>query len=99
MSTPHGSCGCEVHDDSISYRFTCCVTGLNTCTVCRFKDTMVNTVGHRTTEMALELGLLYNSSEALKIGLVDKLVPEDQVLTTATQTMTKWLAIPGIYPR
>nr|XP_019963211.1 PREDICTED: enoyl-CoA delta isomerase 1, mitochondrial [Paralichthys olivaceus] len=59
-----------------------------------FKDTMVNTVGHRTTEMALELGLLYSPSEALKIGLVDQLVPEDQVLTTATQTMTKWLAIP-----
>ena len=59
-----------------------------------FKDTMVNTVGHRTTEMALELGLLYSPSEALKIGLVDQLVPEDQVLTTATQTMTKWFAIP-----
>ncbi|XP_071330799.1 enoyl-CoA delta isomerase 1, mitochondrial [Trachinotus anak] len=59
-----------------------------------FKDTMINTVGHRTTEIALELGLLYNPSEALKIGLVDQLVPEDQVLTTATQTMTKWLAIP-----
>ncbi len=55
----------------------------------------MNTVGHRTTEMALELGLLYNSSEALKIGLVDQLVPEDQVLATATQTMMKWLAIPG----
>ncbi|XP_035510125.1 enoyl-CoA delta isomerase 1, mitochondrial [Morone saxatilis] len=59
-----------------------------------FKDTMINTVGHRTTEMALELGMLYNPSDALKIGLVDQLVPEDQVLTTATQTMTKWLAIP-----
>ncbi|XP_041829929.1 enoyl-CoA delta isomerase 1, mitochondrial [Melanotaenia boesemani] len=59
-----------------------------------FKDTMVNTVGHRNTEMALELGLLYSPSEALKIGLVDQLVPEDQVLTTAMQTMTKWLAIP-----
>ncbi|XP_038548821.1 enoyl-CoA delta isomerase 1, mitochondrial [Micropterus salmoides] len=59
-----------------------------------FKDTMTNTVGHRTTEIALELGLLYNPSEALKIGLVDQLVPEDQVLTTATQTMAKWLAIP-----
>lgn len=56
---------------------------------------MANTVGHRNTELALELGLLYNPSEALKIGLVDQLVPEDQVLTTATQTMTKWLAIPG----
>ncbi|XP_067089568.1 enoyl-CoA delta isomerase 1, mitochondrial [Osmerus mordax] len=59
-----------------------------------FKDTMVNTVGHRTTEIALELGLLYTSPEALKIGLVDQLVPEEQVLTTATETMTKWLAIP-----
>ncbi|XP_040918757.1 enoyl-CoA delta isomerase 1, mitochondrial [Toxotes jaculatrix] len=59
-----------------------------------FKDTMTNTVGHRTTEIALELGLLYSPAEALKIGLVDQLVPEDQVLTTATQTMTKWLAIP-----
>lgn len=56
---------------------------------------MANTVGHRNTEMALELGLLYNPAEALKIGLVDQLVPEDQVLATATQTMTKWLAIPG----
>ncbi|XP_041813152.1 enoyl-CoA delta isomerase 1, mitochondrial [Chelmon rostratus] len=59
-----------------------------------FKDTMMNTVGHRTTEIALELGLLYKPSDALTVGLVDQLVPEDQVLTTATQTMTKWLAIP-----
>lgn len=59
-----------------------------------FKDTMVNTVGHRHTEMGLELGLLYKPAEALKIGLVDQLVPEDQVLSSAVQTMTKWLAIP-----
>ncbi|XP_008293728.1 enoyl-CoA delta isomerase 1, mitochondrial [Stegastes partitus] len=59
-----------------------------------FKDTMVNTVGFRTTEVALQLGLLYNPSDALKIGLVDQLVPEDQVLATATKTMTKWFAIP-----
>lgn len=59
-----------------------------------FKDTMVNTVGHRTAEMALALGLLYSPSEALKVGLVDQLAPEDQVLATATQTMAKWLAIP-----
>ncbi|XP_075939175.1 enoyl-CoA delta isomerase 1, mitochondrial-like [Anarhichas minor] len=57
-------------------------------------DTMKNTLGHRTTEVALQLGLLYNPSEALKIGLVDQLVPEDQILTTAKQAMTKWLAIP-----
>lgn len=57
---------------------------------------MVNTVGHRTTEIALQLGQLYSPAEALQIGLVDKLVPEDQVMATATQTMTKWLAIPGM---
>lgn len=56
---------------------------------------MVNTVGQHTTEMALQLGLLYSPSEALKVGLVDQLVPEDETLTTATQAMTKWLAIPG----
>ncbi|XP_056609603.1 enoyl-CoA delta isomerase 1, mitochondrial [Triplophysa dalaica] len=59
-----------------------------------FKDTMANTVGHRETEKGLQLGLLYSAPEALKIGLVDQLVPEDQVLSTATETMTKWLAIP-----
>ncbi|XP_003964435.1 enoyl-CoA delta isomerase 1, mitochondrial [Takifugu rubripes] len=59
-----------------------------------FKETMVNTVGHRTTEIALQLGQLYSPTEALDIGLVDKLVPEDQIITTATQTMTKWLAVP-----
>lgn len=63
----------------------------------RFKDTMANTLGHRKTELALQLGELYSPEEALKIGLVDQLVPEDQILTIATQTMTKWLAIPGTW--
>nr|XP_046271773.1 enoyl-CoA delta isomerase 1, mitochondrial-like [Scatophagus argus] len=58
------------------------------------RDTMKNTVGHRNAEISLKLGLLYNPSEALKIGLVDQLVPEDEIVTTAIQTMTKWLAIP-----
>ncbi|XP_037111953.1 enoyl-CoA delta isomerase 1, mitochondrial [Syngnathus acus] len=60
-----------------------------------FKDTIANTVGHRTTEMALALGLLYNPTEALKIGLVDQLVPEDKLMATAEQAMAKWLAIPA----
>ncbi|KAG7459477.1 hypothetical protein MATL_G00211100 [Megalops atlanticus] len=59
-----------------------------------FKDTLVNTVGSRTTELALQLGLLYSAPEALKIGLVDQLVPEDKVVSTATETMAKWFAIP-----
>lgn len=59
-----------------------------------FKDTMANIIGNRNTDMALQLGLLYKPSEALNIGLVDQLVPQDQLLDTATKTMTKWLAIP-----
>ncbi|XP_056309508.1 enoyl-CoA delta isomerase 1, mitochondrial [Danio aesculapii] len=59
-----------------------------------FKDMMLNVVGHRETEKGIQLGLLHNSPNALKIGLVDELVPEDKVLSTAAETMTKWLAIP-----
>ncbi|KAK1878226.1 Enoyl-CoA delta isomerase 1 mitochondrial [Dissostichus eleginoides] len=57
-------------------------------------DTMKNTVGQRTTEMALQLGLLYKPADALKVGLVDQLEPEDQVIAAATQTISRWLAIP-----
>ncbi|XP_077358465.1 enoyl-CoA delta isomerase 1, mitochondrial isoform X2 [Festucalex cinctus] len=60
-----------------------------------FKDAMANTVGHRNTEMSLALGLLYSPTEALKIGLVDQIVPEDKLMTSAEQMMGKWLAIPA----
>ena len=56
---------------------------------------MVNTVGHRETERALQLGYLYPVAEAHQVGLVDRLVPQDQVLTTTQGEMDKWLKIPG----
>lgn len=88
---------CEVYGEKLSIFIIQSVLGVNNyCLVFRFKDTMTNTVGHRNTEIALELGLLYNPSDALKIGLVDQLVSENDVLATATQTMAKWLTIPGI---
>ncbi|XP_048847902.1 enoyl-CoA delta isomerase 1, mitochondrial [Brienomyrus brachyistius] len=59
-----------------------------------FKDTMVNTVGHRTAEIALQLGLLYSPQDALKIGMVDELVPEEKLVSTATEAMARWFAIP-----
>ncbi|KAJ7306042.1 hypothetical protein JRQ81_010408 [Phrynocephalus forsythii] len=59
-----------------------------------FKDTMLNTVGHRCTERSIQLGLLYPAHEALKIGLVDELVPEEKIQTMAMETMAQWLAIP-----
>lgn len=63
--------------------------------VSRLKDVYVNTIGHRTSEQALQLGLLFPPAEALQVGLVDQVVPEDQVLSTALSAMARWLAIPG----
>lgn len=68
---------------------------ISVCVSLRFMDTMVNTVGHRTAELSLQFGLMYSPSDALKIGLVDQVVPEEKVLSTATETMTQFMAIPG----
>ncbi|KAG8557627.1 hypothetical protein GDO81_016688 [Engystomops pustulosus] len=58
------------------------------------KDTMVNTIGNRATELSLQLGQMYPAPEALKLGLVDKLVPEDKVQSTAAVAMSQWLSVP-----
>ncbi|XP_071461663.1 enoyl-CoA delta isomerase 1, mitochondrial isoform X2 [Marmota flaviventris] len=60
-----------------------------------FKDTLVNTIGHRASERALQLGLLFPPAEALQVGMVDQVVPEDQVQSTALSVMSQWMAIPG----
>ncbi|XP_008049511.1 enoyl-CoA delta isomerase 1, mitochondrial [Carlito syrichta] len=59
-----------------------------------FKDTLVNTIGHRAAERALQLGLLFQPAEALQVGIVDQVVPEDQVQSTALSVMAEWLAVP-----
>lgn len=59
-----------------------------------FRDTMINSIGNRATELSLQLGLMYSAPEALKIGLVDKLIPEDKIYETALNTMSRWLAVP-----
>ncbi|XP_077931080.1 enoyl-CoA delta isomerase 1, mitochondrial isoform X2 [Halichoerus grypus] len=59
-----------------------------------FKDTLVNTIGHRSAERALQLGLLFPPAEALRVGMVDQVVPEDQVQSTARSVMAQWLDIP-----
>ena len=58
---------------------------------------MLNTVGHRETERALQLGHLYGAEEALKVGLVDRLCPEDQVVKEAEEEMSRWLRVNGQY--
>ena len=62
----------------------------------RFQDAMVSVVGQRQAEVALQLGEMYPSTEALRIKLVDKLVAEDQVREAALTEMDKWLTIPGM---
>ncbi|NXO02848.1 ECI1 isomerase, partial [Rhinopomastus cyanomelas] len=59
-----------------------------------FKDTFVNTLGHRVAERSLQLGSLYPASEAHKIGLVDELVPEEKLQEKAAAIMAQWLAVP-----
>lgn len=58
------------------------------------KDNYVNTIGHRAAERALQLGTLFPPAEALKVGLVDEVVPEDQVHSKARSVMAKWFTIP-----
>nr|DBA19411.1 TPA: hypothetical protein GDO54_015252 [Pyxicephalus adspersus] len=59
-----------------------------------FKDTMMHIVGSRVTEQSLQLGQMYPAPAALKIGLVDQLVPEDKVQSTAAAVMAQWLSVP-----
>ncbi|CAO2642156.1 Enoyl-CoA delta isomerase 1, mitochondrial [Lemmus lemmus] len=59
-----------------------------------FKDTFVNTIGHRAAERALQMGMLFPPAEALKVGVVDEVVPEDQVFSKTRSVMAQWLTIP-----
>jgi enoyl-CoA hydratase/carnithine racemase len=56
---------------------------------------MLNTIGFRECEKALMLGHMYPQQEALQVGLVDKIVPAEQMQETVEAEMKKWLSIPG----
>lgn len=56
---------------------------------------MINTIGMRNAELSLGLGLLYSPQEALSIGLVDKVVPADAVMSNALDEAAKWAKIPA----
>lgn len=56
---------------------------------------MINTIGNRESEKALQLGLMYSPEEALKISLVDELVAQKDLITKAEQQMQHWLKIPS----
>ena len=57
---------------------------------------MINTIGSRESERAIVLGRLYPSQEALRIGLVDELVPSAEHLNEAARKELKqWLSLPS----
>ena len=61
-----------------------------------FRDTMINTVGVRQTELALQLGTLFSSEEALKIGMVDEVASDLASATDSAESKLKeFLQIPG----
>ncbi|XP_032786797.2 enoyl-CoA delta isomerase 1, mitochondrial [Daphnia magna] len=62
-----------------------------------FKDTFVNTIGVRQSERALQLGSLFTPDEALKIGLVDRVLPDPEAATAVAESELKeFLQIPAM---
>ena len=61
-----------------------------------FKDSMLNTVGQRHTELALMLGTLFTADQAREIGLVDAVVTDrEECVQAAHQMVTKLIKIPS----
>ena len=58
---------------------------------------MVNTIGHRETEIALQTGAMYTSKQALNIGLVDQLAPVEDLPAVCHQHALNWAKVPGLY--
>lgn len=56
---------------------------------------MINTIGYRETEKALQLGKLYTPEEALAVNLVDELADPKELISKAEEQMLKWCAIPS----
>ena len=54
----------------------------------------MDTVGRRQAELGLSLGLLYSPEQALEIGLVDEVVPKDNVRQKAQEAAVQWAQIP-----
>ncbi|XP_066496816.1 enoyl-CoA delta isomerase 1, mitochondrial [Tiliqua scincoides] len=88
------SCDYRIMADNPKYAIGLNETKLGIVAPFWFKDTMINTIGHRATERSLQLGLLYPAPDALKVGIVDQLLPEEKVQSAAMEVMTEWLVVP-----
>ena len=56
---------------------------------------MINVIGNRESEKALQLGKMYKSDEALAINLVDEIVEPAELMQVAEQRMQEWCRIPS----
>lgn len=55
---------------------------------------LVDTIGRRQAEISLALGTLYSPEEALKLGMVDLVVPQDEVQAKAAEAAATWAKVP-----
>ena len=55
---------------------------------------MVNVIGQREAERALQLGHLYSGEEALKVGLIDELVAPADMEERVQLQLAQWLRVP-----
>ena len=61
-----------------------------------FKDTLVNTIGTRQAELALMLGRMFSTDEALQISMIDKVAADPQAALELAQSQLQALVkIPG----
>ena len=56
---------------------------------------MINTIGHRRSEQAIQLGKLFTPQEALNVGLVDEVVPKEEVLKVSEEALQRLVKIDG----
>lgn len=57
---------------------------------------MINTIRHRESEKALQLGKLYTPDEALQVNLVDELIEAENLLARAEKIAIEWSKVPAI---
>jgi 3,2-trans-enoyl-CoA isomerase len=57
-------------------------------------EMMALTVGQREAEKALALGTLFSPDEALRIKLVDEVIPQQEVLIRSEQVAIQWAKVP-----
>ncbi|XP_078610603.1 enoyl-CoA delta isomerase 1, mitochondrial-like [Branchiostoma floridae x Branchiostoma japonicum] len=55
---------------------------------------LADTIGRRQAELSVLQGKLYSPQEALKLGLVDKVVPETDLQPAAESELRDWLQVP-----